>query len=199
MKLKFTLMALVFGLGSSLAVAQTTYDLPRLEALALETSRAVAAGRDQVTAARYAVDSAAAFPNPELEYLGGTARSRAPGGSSGDARSLSLTQPLDMPWRRSSRIAAAEAGLESATAGYRAFEADALARLRMRYFEVLRRVAEFENARQDLKLMEDVRSRISLRVETGDAARFRLAHRRSAEGDHEHRQRQEDARDDEDD
>lgn len=165
---------LALGFTASLALAQTTYDLPRLEALALETSRAVAAGRDQVTAARYAVDSAAAFPNPELEYMGGTARSRAPGGSSGDARSLSLTQPLDMPWRRSSRIATAEAGLESATAGYRVFEADALARLRMRYFEVLRRVAEFENAKQDLKLMEDVRSRISLRVETGDAPRFEL-------------------------
>ena len=174
MNFKSTLIAVALSLSAGLAQAQTTYDLPQLEALALETSRAVAAGRDRVTAARYAVDSAAAFPNPELEYLGGTARSRAPGGSSGDARSLSLTQPLDMPWRRSSRIAAAEAGLESASAGYQVFEADALAQLRLRYFEVLRRVAEYENAKQDLKLMEDVRSRIALRVETGDAARFEL-------------------------
>jgi cobalt-zinc-cadmium efflux system outer membrane protein len=174
MNFKSTLIAVALSLSAGLAAAQTTYDLPQLEALALETSRAVAAGRDRVTAARYAVDSAAAFPNPELEYLGGTARSRAPGGTAGDARSLSLTQPLDMPWRRSSRIAAAEAGLESASAGYQVFEADALARLRLRYFEVLRRVAEYENAKQDLKLMEDVRSRISLRVETGDAARFEL-------------------------
>jgi cobalt-zinc-cadmium efflux system outer membrane protein len=174
MNLKSKLIAVALSLSAGLAQAQITYDLPQLEALSLETSRAVAAGRDRVTAARYAVDSAAAFPNPELEYLGGTARSRAPGGSSGDARSLSLTQPLDMPWRRSSRIAAAEAGLESASAGYQVFEADALARLRMSYFEVLRRVAEFENAKQDLKLMEGVRSRIALRVETGDAARFEL-------------------------
>jgi cobalt-zinc-cadmium efflux system outer membrane protein len=174
MNFKSTLIAVALSLSAGLAQAQTTYDLPQLEALALETSRAVAAGRDRVTAARYAVDSAAAFPNPELEYLGGTARSRAPGGTAGDARSLSLTQPLDMPWRRYSRIAAAEAGLESATAGYQVFEADALARLRMRYYEVLRRVAEYENAKQDLKLMEDVRSRIALRVETGDAARFEL-------------------------
>ncbi|WP_246181644.1 TolC family protein [Dechloromonas hortensis] len=168
----------ILVLGSSLVAtlvfAQPEYDLPSLEALAMSSSRAIQAGRDQVNAARYAVDSAGAFPNPELEYLAGTARARSPGGNPGDARSASLTQPLDMPWRRSARIGVAEAGLEAATAGNRAFEADLLARLRARYFEVLRREAELRNAREDVALMEGVRSRIALRVETGEAPRFEL-------------------------
>ena len=105
------LIALLGGLGVTLAFAQPAYDLPRLESLALESSRAVLAARDQVTAARYAVDSAGAFPNPEVEYLSGTTRARTPAGNPGDARSVTLTQPLDMPWRRSARIGAAEAGL----------------------------------------------------------------------------------------
>ena len=168
------LIALIGGLGATLAFAQPAYDLPRLESLALESSRAVLAARDQVTAARYAVDSAGAFPNPEVEYLSGTTRARSPAGNPGDARSVTLTQPLDMPWRRSARIGAAEAGLEATTAATRAFEADLVARLRNRYFEVLRREAELRNAREDTAAMESVRSRIAKRVETGDAARFEL-------------------------
>lgn len=168
------LLLVAWGLLAAPVFAQAEYDLKSLEALARESSRSLFAARDQVTAARHAVDSAAAFPNPELEYLGGTARSRVPGGSTGDARSVALTQPLDMPWRRAARIDAAQAGLVASTALNRAFEADVLARLRLRYFELLRRQAELLNAREDAKLMESVRSRIALRVEQGEAPRFEL-------------------------
>lgn len=173
---KIFALSLGLGLGwaGSPALAQAPYDLPALESLALGSSKAVQAARDQVQAARHAVTSAGAFPNPELEILGGTARARAPGGNPGDARSVSLTQPLDLPWRRAARVDAAEAGLAATAAGTRAFEADLLARLRSRYFEVLRREAEQRNAREDVALMEGVRSRIALRVETGEAARFEL-------------------------
>jgi cobalt-zinc-cadmium efflux system outer membrane protein len=174
MNLKKTLIAVTLCLGTSLAVAQTEFDLPSLEALAMNSSRSLLASRDQVTAARFAVDSASAFPNPELEYLSGSTRARSPGGNPGDARSVTLTQPIDLPWRRSARIGAAEAGLESAAAGSRMFEADLLARLRARYFEVLRREAELSNAREDAALMESVRAKIALRVETGEAPRFEL-------------------------
>ena len=161
-------------LCTSLCHAEPAYELSQLEALTIESSRSLLAARDQVTAARYAVDSAGAFPNPELEYLSGNTRARSPGGNPGDARSATLTQPIDLPWRRSARIGVAEAGLESASAGSRMFEADLLARLRARYFEVLRREAELSNAREDAALMEKVRSKIALRVETGESPRFEL-------------------------
>lgn len=150
------------------------YALPELERLALESSRSVMAVREQAVAARFAVRSAGAFPNPEIEYLSGTMRSRAGGGSSGDARSATLTQSLDMPWVRSARIGAAEAGAQASEATVQAFEAETLANVRLRYYEVLRRKAELRNAREDVNLMESVRSRIALRVETGEAARFEL-------------------------
>lgn len=164
----------LLGLSATLAVAQPEFDLPALERLALDSSRGVLAAREQVNAARYSVTSAAAFPNPELEYLGGSVRSRAPGGNPGDARSVSVTQPLDLPWQRSARIAAAEAGLDATSASVRAYEADTLANVRLRYYEVLRRNAELKSSREDMALMESVRSRIALRVETGEAARFEL-------------------------
>ena len=169
-----TVLWLGLALLAPVAWAQTDYDLAKLESLALHSSRAVLAGRSAVDAARAAVDTAAAFPNPELEYMSGSQRARGVGGNLGDARSVALTQPLDMPWVRSSRIGAAEAGLEATSAANRGFEAEVLARLRLRYYEVLRREAEQRNAREDLASMESVRSRIALRVETGEAARFEL-------------------------
>lgn len=161
-------------LATVVEAAGQEYALPDLERLALESSRGVMAVREQAVAARHAVRSAGAFPNPEFEYLAGTARSRAVGGSSGDARSTTLTQSLDMPWVRSARIGAAEAGAQASAATVQAFEADTLAHVRLRYYEVLRRKAELRNAREDVSLMESVRSRIALRVETGEAARFEL-------------------------
>lgn len=174
--MKNRIKILVFGcsLGASVAFAVPEYDLASLEALALASNRSVLAVRDQVTAARFGVDTASAFPNPEIEYLSGTARSRGPAGNTGDARSATVTQPLDLPWRRTARIGAAEAGLEAAGAGARAFEADILAQLRVRYFSVLRREAELINANEDAKLLESVRDRISLRVEMGETPRFEL-------------------------
>jgi len=164
----------ILGMSATLVVAQPEYDLAKLEAAALESSRSVLAAREQINAARHAVVSAGAFPNPELEYLSGTQRSRGPGGNPGNARSVALIQPLDLPWRRSARIAAAEAGLAATGAAVRAFEADTIARLRLHYFDVLRREAELKNAREDMAVMESVRSRIALRVETGEAPRFEL-------------------------
>lgn len=164
----------ILGMSATLAVAQPEYDLAKLEAAALESSRSVLAAREQISAARHAVVSAGAFPNPELEYLSGTQRARGPGGNPGNARSVALTQPLDLPWRRSARIAAAEAGLTATGAAVRAFEADTIARLRLHFFDVLRREAELKNAREDMAVMESVRSRIALRVETGEAPRFEL-------------------------
>jgi len=161
-----------FLVGS--AMAQPAFDLAQLESMAMQSSRAVLAARDQLTAARAAVDSAAAFPNPEIEFQKGTVRARGPGGNAGEARSATLTQPLDLPWQRAPRVAAAEAALGASSAGLRAFEADLLARLRTRYFELLKRQAELKNSLEDKELMENVRSRIELRVKVGEAPRFEL-------------------------
>ena len=144
-----TLLALMLAAGlSSLQAAE--FDLAALEKMALNSSRTALAARDQLEAARYAAESARAFPNPELEYLAGNQRSRAGLGVPGDTRSLSLSQPLDLPWRRTPRIAAADAGFNVATATAGVLAADLLANLRARYFNLLRREAELKNAREDV-------------------------------------------------
>lgn len=151
-----------------------SFDLPTLERVALERSRVALASRDRLAAARSGLATAAAWPNPEVEYLSGSQRPRSPAGTSGDARSYALTQPLDVPWLRQPRIEAADASVRAAEADGLAFTADFVSRLRMRYFDLLRREAELNNAREDAQLMEGMRSRIAKRVEQGESPRFEL-------------------------
>lgn len=166
-------LVLSLALASSMVWGQAAYDLPTLERLAINSNRAILSAHEQINAARAAVTTAAAFPNPELEYLAGTVRSRG-SGIPGDAKSVMLTQPLDFPWLRTARIDAALAGQTEVQAGVDVFIADSLALVRLRYYESLRREAELKNAREDAELMEGVRSRIAWRVETGESARFEL-------------------------
>ena len=172
---RFTLVLISTLLASAYASAQTpTYTREQLEQLARANSSSIQAARNQVEAASAAVRTARAFPNPEIEYQKGSSSRRQPTGVPGDVEQYVLTQPLDMPWTRIARVGAAEAGLDSATALGRGMEADIIARIRLRYFEVLRRQAELKAALEDQNTMEGIRDRIALRVETGEAPRFEL-------------------------
>ena len=171
-----TLLGLCLPALSLSAFANTaTYGYADLEALMMKNSPALRAAASEVEAARSAVDTARAFPNPQIESLKGT---RAPRSglptTDRQVKSISLTQDLDMPWHRFPRVDAAQAGFSAAEANQRAFVNDMRAKLRVRYFDLLRRQAESRAGREDSALMEGIRSRIALMVETGEAPRFEL-------------------------
>lgn len=172
-RLTFFLISTLFATAAT-AVQPPTFSREQVEQLARANSSSIQAARDQVEAAAAAVRTAKAVPNPEIEYQKGSSSRRQISGVPGDVEQYTLTQPLDMPWTRMARIGAAEAGLESATAQGRGMEADIISRIRLRYFEVLRRIAEHKAALEDQNTMEGIRDRIALRVETGEAPRFEL-------------------------
>jgi cobalt-zinc-cadmium efflux system outer membrane protein len=154
---------------------QNSYGLQELESMMLANSKAVLGVTNTVESARFAVRTAQAVPNPQIEVLNGT---RTPRTSTtnidGTLKTISVTQDLDMPWHRIPRVDAATANLGAAQANEAAFKSDMVAKLRVRYFELIRRLAEERASKEDSKLMEGIRSRIALRVETGEAARFEL-------------------------
>jgi len=166
------------SLVCSVTTAQTlqnAYSLQELESIMLANSKAVLGVTNTVESARFAVRTAQAVPNPQIEVLNGT---RTPRTSTtnidGSLKTISVTQDLDMPWHRIPRVDAATANLGAAQANEAAFKSDMVAKLRVRYFELIRRLAEERASKEDSKLMEGIRSRIALRVETGEAARFEL-------------------------
>ncbi len=158
------------------ALANTvTYGYADLEALMMKNSPSLRAAASEVDAARFAVTTARAFPNPQIESLKGTRASRLGAvDPNRQVKSISVTQDLDMPWHRFPRVDAAEAGFTAAEANQRAFLNDMRAKLRVRYYDLLRRQSESIASREDRTLMEGIRSRIALMVETGESARFEL-------------------------
>ncbi|MEY2791237.1 MAG: hypothetical protein RL295_1402 [Pseudomonadota bacterium] len=170
------LVGLCLPAMSLTALANTvTYGFADLEALMLKNSPSLRAAASEVDAARFAVTTARAFPNPQIESLKGTRASRLGAvDPNRQVKSISVSQELDMPWHRFPRVDAAEAGFTAADANQRAFLNDMRAKLRVRYYDLLRRQSESIASREDRTLMEGIRSRIALMVETGESARFEL-------------------------
>ena len=173
MKTKSAILAFLCLLLCSSAGAQT-YSLEQLLDLARSGNRGLQASRDGVEAARAGVATAGAFPNPEIEFQSGDAKARQAGAVPGSVRSLTVTQRLDLPWVRSARIDSASASLEASSAADRGYAHEVLASVKLGYYDVLRRQAELKAAKEDQALMEAIRTRVNVRVETGEAPRYEL-------------------------
>jgi len=177
---KISFVKVLFGLclpavSLSTLANTVTYGYADLEALMMKNSPSLRAATSEVDAARFAVTTARAFPNPQIESLKGTRASRLGAvDPNRQVKSISVTQELDMPWHRFPRVDAAEAGFTAADANQRVFLNDMRAKLRVRYYDLLRRQSESIASREDRTLMEGIRSRIALMVETGESARFEL-------------------------
>ena len=132
--------------------AQTVqqFNLPELEALMFSQSPALRSAANATEAARAAVDTARTIPNPQIEVMNGT-RFQRPGNTTpnGNLKSVSITQDLDMPWHRFPRVDGAIAGYNAAQATERSFKADMLAQLRLRYYDLVRRVGENRATREE--------------------------------------------------
>ncbi len=161
---------------NALAQNAQKLSLPELEALMLSQSPALRGAASATAAAAAAVDTARTIPNPQVEVINGTRKPRLenPNGTNGNVKSISITQDLDMPWHRFPRIDGAIAGYNAAQADERAFTSDMLTQLRLRYYDLVRRVAENRAMREDVLLMEGMQKRIILQVETGEKAKFEL-------------------------
>ncbi|ARU24670.1 TolC family protein (plasmid) [Ralstonia solanacearum] len=150
------------------------YSLPQLLELARAGHPALAASRAQVQAAQAGMATARAWPNPEVEAMTGRQRARMPGAAEGRTNSMSITQKLDLPWQRTARMQAADAAFEGSQAQARSSARDLDAQLKLRFYDVLRREAEQRSAREDVTLVEQIRRRVAVRVETGEAPRYEL-------------------------
>jgi outer membrane protein, heavy metal efflux system len=149
------------------------YSLPALIELARRDSPALAAARARVSGADAGRTTARARPNPEIEFQAG--RQSASGGAiSGASGAFGVLQPLERGALREARLDAATALAETVRAEAAVLERDRLAELELRYVDVLRLQAAARLAVEDLATAEQIRSRVQVRVSTGEAPRFEL-------------------------
>ena len=149
--------------------------IEELQRLGLKANGLVQAANFQIRAAEAGVVGASAYPNPQLTFMAGPQHARIPQAQpSNSHRQFTISQTIENPFLRSARIGSAEAGVDASHAGLEQVRADLAAQLRVAAYELILRqeVARVEASVSDL--MEEIRRRVKVRVDVGEAPRFEL-------------------------
>lgn len=142
--------------------------------LAEDHSPALSAALAMERGAQAALESAAAYPNPELEVATGTFRPRQPGSETGSSQAVSLAQPIEWPALRNARRHGAQAGIQASAAALLQARLALRARVKLAFYDTLRRAEELQVATENRELLEQIRNRVKLKVEVGEAPRYEL-------------------------
>ncbi len=151
-----------------------TLTLPEAMSLALRYNPGVVANEAQRQAAKAGERTAVAYPNPVVEAGAGPTAYRDNRSGVSNNWGVGITQPIDYPALRAARLRGAEAGTGAAQAGLQAFQLNLLAEVKAAFYDVLRRQEERQIAGEDLGLLEQVRERVKVRVDTGEAPKYEL-------------------------
>jgi outer membrane protein, heavy metal efflux system len=122
------------------------------------------------------ITTARAYPNPEVNAMGGPQFARAipTPAVPGPLQHYHINQYIDLPSVRNPRIKAAEYGRDSSELGLRDTRLIVRADVKHNFYNVLRRKEEVEHAQENLRLVEDFRRRIEVQVSVGEAAKLEL-------------------------
>jgi len=170
----YVLMGLFFGaLGT--AKAAPSLSLEQLIGIGLNDNAYVLASRDQVNAAKGDASTARAYPNPDVGgQLGRSKERNTLNPLTGQTYNITMAQPIEIPMVRSARIDAADEMVKATDASRQSFEDDTVARIKLAFYELLRREAESQAAIEDLTLTQQIRDRVALRHQVGESPKFDL-------------------------
>lgn len=155
------------------APAGPRYKLDGLLNMARNQSPLLAVIRSEEAIAAAGVTTARAWPNPEFEFQTGYASGRA-GSPSGLSPAIGIAQPLENPWLRASRLQSARSRVDLAQTQTGQAMSMVVAEVKRRYLDVARLKEEVLAFQEDLRLAEQIRQRVQVRVRTGEAPRFDL-------------------------
>ena len=119
-----------------------------------------------------AMKTAKQYPNPDMDVGGGLAMGLGQGALSGSAQQFYMSQPLDLPFVREARRLVAEAGINSAEQARDAVWLIIRAKTRQAFYEIMRRQAELAICQDNEHLLEQIRNKVALKVEVGEAAKY---------------------------
>ncbi len=148
-------------LEQALALAERNH--PRLQEAAAAME---GAGAGMITAR--------AYPNPSLDFTLGDQTARVSGAIPGFYQYYVFSQPLELPSLRQPRLEAAEQGRVSSEFALAETRLAVQTAVRHAFFESLRWEGTITLARETLRLIEELRHRIQVRVDVGEAGRLEL-------------------------
>jgi len=119
-----------------------------------------------------ALQTAKAYPNPELEIGGGSSTGIGQGALNGSNQQLFMAQPLDLPFVRAARRQVADAGIVSAEQANKAVWLIIRAKTQQLFYEILRRQSALSISENNEHLLTQIRDKVVLKAEIGEAAQY---------------------------
>lgn len=120
------------------------------------------------------VNTAGALANPRLELSRGENEARLASATPGPVRGWAVSQFIENPALRNARIEAARSAERGSRHQVAAVRNELVAQVQLKAYEHLLRRDEARALAEDLALLEQVRERVRLRVESGEAARYEI-------------------------
>lgn len=168
------LMVLAFSLMPHIVRAAPQYNLQQVMDLAFEKNPVLGIVKAQEEAAQATLTTARSYYNPEVEMLAGPSRYRS---GPSDARSnyfVGISQPLEFGDVRSARREIAESNINLAESNTAISRVDLTIRVKSAFFNVVQRQAILEISLADRQLLNQIRDRVKLRVDVGEAPKYEL-------------------------
>jgi cobalt-zinc-cadmium efflux system outer membrane protein len=154
------------------AFSNTALTLPDLLKLLEPYNPSLAAAQARRESAQGAMVTAQQYPNPTFEGGVGVGKERNEVSKTGTSGLGMLTQPLDYPFIREARRKVAEAGIASADEASRNVWLSVRTTTRQTFYEILRRRAELDIAEANERLLQQIREKVQLKVEVGEAPKY---------------------------
>lgn len=156
------------------AAEDPTLSLSDVIGVALAHNPGLQAARRLREQAEAGVQTAGALANPRLELSQGENQARVASATPGPVRGWALAQFIENPSARSARVEAARAAERGSIHQVAATRNELVAQVQLRAYEHLLRRDEARALGDDVALLEQVRERVRLRVESGEAARYEI-------------------------
>ncbi len=171
---RLTGLALAMLMLSQTVNAAPEYALQQLIDLAFEKNPVLNIAKAQEDAAQASLTTARSYYNPEVEVLAGPSRYRS---GPSDARSnyfVGISQPLEFGDVRTARREIAESNINLAAANTVNSRIDLRTRVKSAFYNVVQRQAFLDISQADRQLLNQIRERVKLRVDVGEAPKYEL-------------------------
>ena len=174
--MRILFLFLFFGLISNNAWSIPQYSLQDLIDIAKRENPILDVLKAKEDAAKSSVVTAESFLNPEIEAGSGPSKYRTPSTNPNQKQNwgVTLSQPLEFPNVRSARKAVAESRVNYAGSVTEATMINLSLQIKKAFYEVLQNEAILKIAEGDRDALNDIRGRVALRVEVGEAPRYEL-------------------------
>ncbi|MEY4732259.1 MAG: hypothetical protein RLZZ464_325 [Pseudomonadota bacterium] len=160
--------------AQSQAVAAPELSTEQLLPIILAHNPQLRAAQSARDAARSGIQTARTLPNPRIDWNQGRNTARIAGVTPGSLQSWSVSQAIENPSARQARIDAASATEQESRHLIGQTRNELVSQARLRIYQGLLHQAQALAAAEDVSLLEQVRERVRLRVESGEAARYEI-------------------------